>query len=80
MLLLPRALMPPLRQMRKAPESQLEESFLCSKELVTGFLLLFSPLPYSALEMLIRLMRANSRFLLLAEHQLPQGGESKQSP
>lgn len=51
---LPRTVMPPLCQIRKAPESQLEESFLCSKELVTGFLLLFSPLPYSALEMLIQ--------------------------
>ena len=51
-MLKPSIIMALLRQITKAPESQMEESLLCSKELVTEFFLLFSPLSCSAMEML----------------------------
>lgn len=54
----PSIIMAPLHQIMKAPESQMEESLLCSKELVTEFLLLFSPQSYSAMAMLIQANRS----------------------
>lgn len=54
----PSIIMAPLHQIMKAPGSQMEESLLCSKELVTEFILLFSPLSYSAVAMLIQANRS----------------------
>lgn len=49
----PSVITPPLHQIREAPQTRMEESFLCSK-LVVGFLFLFSPLSCSVLEVVIQ--------------------------
>lgn len=66
----------------KTPDSRIK-SFLHSEELVTGFLLPTFPTLCLALawKWSSRLRKAASRSpLLLAGHQLPQGGKSKQRP